>query len=190
MRLFPITSSTPKTVNMTDQIWKEFNEELLGFIKSRVNVDEVSKDILQEVFIKIHKGVNSIKNQDRITSWVYQITRNTIIDYYRKKKLETSDLDLESSLPDEVKEVSKDFSNCIRPFILQLPKPDRDILVATTYQNVSQKEYAANHNMAYSTVKSRLQRARVKLKNSFVDCCGLEADKYGNIISSSDNCHC
>ncbi len=174
---------------MTTKIWKEFNEELLGFIKSRVNEDEVAKDILQEVFIKIHKTIKQLQNQDKVASWVYQITRNTIIDFYRKKKLETSDLDLESSLPDEVEEVTKDFSKCLRPFILQMPKVERDLLMATTYNNVSQKEYAASHEMSYSTVKSRLQRARVKLKQSFVDCCGLESDKYGNIISS-DNCNC
>ena len=175
---------------MTDQIWRDFNQELLGFIKSRVNETTLAEDILQEVFIKIHKGIDQIKSKEKVTSWVYQITRNTIIDFYRKKKIETSDLDLESSLPDEVEPVFKDFSNCLRPFILQLPKADRDLMVATTYQNVSQKEYAASHDMAYSTVKSRVQRARTKLKNSFIDCCHVESDSYGNIISSSEHCKC
>ena len=76
---------------MTEHIWKSFHEQLFGFIKARVHSTETAEDILQEIFIKIHKNVKNIKNEQKIASWVYQITRNTIIDYYRKKKIDTKD---------------------------------------------------------------------------------------------------
>lgn len=176
---------------MTQDIWKAFNQELLGFIKARVNNTENAEDILQEVFIKIHSNINSVNDDNKITSWVYQITRNAIIDFYRKKKVEYPVDEFDQSLPEEINETSADFSKCLKPFILQLPEKDKDILLKTTFEHVSQKEYATNNNLPYSTTKSRVQRARKALNNMFVQCCGVASDKYGNIISSDkEDCSC
>ena len=176
---------------MTGDIWKEFNKELLGFIKARVNNSENAEDILQEVFIKIHKNVSSIQEGKKTASWVYQITRNTIIDFYRKKKKDYTDYIFEKSLPEDIDYSTTDFIKCLKPFILQLPEKDKDILLKTTFENISQKQYALDNNLTYSTVKSRVQRARKQLKKMFVKCCNIEADKYGNIISSrKKECDC
>jgi RNA polymerase sigma-70 factor (ECF subfamily) len=175
---------------MTAQVWNDFNKELLGFIKSRVSAADEAEDILQEVFIKIHGKIDQLKNKGKLTSWVYQITRNTIIDYYRKSKPQLTEL--KEVLADEATDdqVPKDFSRCLRPFIESLSADDQQLVFDTTFNGISQKEYAEVHNMPYSTVKSRLQRARLKVKNAFVECCAVEADAYGNIVNSSDNCNC
>ena len=176
---------------MTKDIWKEFNQELLGFIKARVNNSENAEDILQEVFIKIHKNVNSLKDNKKIASWVYQITRNAIIDFYRKKKNDHTGHEFEKNLPEKIDNSTTDFTKCLKPFILQLPEKDKDILLKTTFENISQKEYSTNNNLSYSATKSRVQRARKQLNKMFVECCGIESDKYGNIISSNnENCDC
>ena len=70
---------------MTKDIWEEFHLELLGFIKTRINDSDTAEDILQEVFVKIHNNTDTLKQNFSLASWVYQITRNTIIDFYRKK---------------------------------------------------------------------------------------------------------
>lgn len=170
---------------MTEQIWKEFNVQLLGFIKSRVNNEEIARDILQEVFIKIHQKIHSIKDDSKITSWVYQITRNTIIDLYRKNKVKTTEFFLEEVLPERIELQNSDFSKFIIPFIKLLPKKDQEILNTISFGNVSQKEYAKRHNLSYSATKSRVQRARAKLKKSFTECCDIQHDNYGNIMSYS-----
>jgi len=176
---------------MTEDVWKEFNKELLGFIKARVNNVENAEDILQEVFIKIHQNTNSLHDHKKIASWVYQITRNTIIDYYRKKKINTSESENFTELPEEMDESTRDFTKCIKPFILKLPYKYQDILLKTTYGNVSQKDYSLINNISYSAAKSRIQRARKQLNNMFVSCCNIESDLYGNILSSKNkNCDC
>ena len=71
----------------TEVIWADFGSKLLSFIKARVNNPENAEDILQEVFIKIHEKSNQLKDERKLTSWIYQITRNAIIDYHRKKKI-------------------------------------------------------------------------------------------------------
>ncbi|MBD78719.1 MAG: RNA polymerase sigma factor SigZ [Crocinitomicaceae bacterium] len=175
----------------TSVIWKNFGDELLGFVQSRVNNKAVAEDILQDVFLKIHLNEKSLTNKDQLVSWIYQITRNTIIDYYRKKKWEYATTDFEKELPLEVGKLSPDFSRCLNSFIKELPDKYSDALEKTSYGNLSQKQYAEKLGLSYSATKSRVQRARKKLKELFVACCKVEADSYGNIMSSTDkNCNC
>ena len=178
-------------MELTERIWSDFHQRLLGFIKKRISNEALAEDILQEVFIKIHKNIASLKDEKKITSWVYNITRNTIIDSYRKNQLKSTELPMDDLLPDKIDESFTDFSRCLTPFINQLKDSDRDVLLKTSFGSVSQKEYARLNNMSYSAVKSRVQRAREKLKVAFEDCCDIESDVYGNIISrvcKKNNC--
>lgn len=179
----------------TQAIWGDFRNELLGFIKSRVNDIDVAEDILQEVFIKIHLNIDSLQKENRLTSWVYQITRNTIIDYYRKKEpLKNANqisMVFEKSLAEELNESNNDFSNCLKSHINELPEKYQDALKKTSFGAMSQKEYAQQVGLSYSAAKSRIQRARQQLKELFVACCSVETDGYGNVISSTqEGCNC
>jgi RNA polymerase sigma-70 factor (ECF subfamily) len=69
-----------------EHVWNDFKAELFGFIKSRIHNQELAEDLLQEVFIKIHANLKALDENANLVSWIYRITRNTIIDYYRKKK--------------------------------------------------------------------------------------------------------
>ena len=46
----------------------------------------MAEDILQDVFVRIHTRTNSLKNNIKLESWIYRITRNAVIDYYRSKR--------------------------------------------------------------------------------------------------------
>ena len=176
---------------MANNIWKEFSEELLAFINARVNNTEIAEDILQDVFVKIYENMHTLKRDEKLTSWVYQITRNTIIDHYRSRRIDTKAYELEVSLPIEMADSPFDFTKCLRYFITRLPYKYKDILLKTTYEHISQKAYAIENNLSYSAAKSRIQRARQKLKELFIEWCGVQADQYGNIISSNEQpCDC
>ena len=164
-----------------EKIWKQFNQKLKRFILKRVKDNDTSNDILQEVFIKINENIHSLKDDKKLDKWIYQITRNVIIDHYRKTKW-TDPLDIcieEETLP---KEAHIKLSRCILPFINQLSVKDREILVLTDIEKIGQKELAEYLGLSYSGAKSRVQRARSKLKDLFQQCCTIEYDKYGTII--------
>ncbi len=80
----------------TEDIWNDRQKKLLVFIKGRV-ADESAEDILQEVFIKIHTKLKCLKENEKLENWLFKITRNSIVDYYRARK----DVD---GLPDWVAE--------------------------------------------------------------------------------------
>jgi len=174
----------------TEKIWEEFNNQLLGFIKSKVNNQSIAKDILQDVFIKIHLKSDTLTENSKLQSWLYQITRNTIIDYYRKKKLPISD-ELSIEIPEVIAEKSLlDFCNCLTPFIENLPDKYKDAILKTELGNLSQKEYANQLGISYSALKSRVQRGKTELKNAFISCCNLKLDKNEKVIPSENSCSC
>jgi RNA polymerase sigma-70 factor (ECF subfamily) len=175
----------------TEVIWADFGSKLLSFIKARVNNPENAEDILQEVFIKIHEKSNQLKDERKLTSWIYQITRNAIIDYHRKKKIPVTSEFTELSSDTPEADLTPQFVKCMIPFVKELPDKYRYALEKTVYGDLSQKEYAEELNITYSAVKSRVQRARQMLKELFTECCSIKTDRYGNIISSAiDDCSC
>ena len=81
-----------KESHKTEKIWLEFNNQLKAFIVRRVKVNSLAEDILQEVFIKIHSNIDNLKDEQKLKGWIFQITRNSIIDYYMKKRIDTREL--------------------------------------------------------------------------------------------------
>lgn len=167
----------------TEEIWNQFRNELHGFILSRVSDKDVADDLLQEIFIKIHLKKDTLQESSKLTSWVYQIARNTIIDHYRKGKAPEDEVEqLELPPVEELEKVGISFNQCIRPFIDRLEPKYKDALVQTSFGNISQKEYARKLDISYSGAKSRIQRARQMVKDQFMACCPIVVDKYGNIV--------
>lgn len=167
---------------MTESIWNRFREELLGFIKARVNNKDDAEDLLQEVFIKIHSKGSTLSKSDKLAPWVFQITRNSITDYYRKTERHVFKENVETGFPEDITYLNKDLLVCLKPFVEQLPEKYRHALLQTSFEDKSQKEYAEENGLSYSAAKSRIQRARKQLKDLFVNCCVINTDKYGNII--------
>ena len=101
----------------TEEIWNRFCCELEQFIKQRIKDKTAAEDLLQDIFIKIHLNKNSLKESDKLTAWVYQITRNTIIDYYRRNKQEIAETNFQELEASEAQEkIRISFNRCILPF--------------------------------------------------------------------------
>lgn len=164
-------------------IWTDLQGELFKFILSRVKNEEVAKDILQEVFIKIHTNIETLKDITKFTSWTYQITRNTIVDYFRKYRKEyigTEELEIPEEDSDSF-DYSK-LSECINQKIKSLTEKYQEAIVLTYLKNYSQKELANHLNISYSGTKSRVQKARDILKEKMLDCPNLETDASGTVL--------
>jgi len=86
------------------EIFKNYRERLIGFIRPRVKNEEDAEDILQEVFYELTESMNLMQPIERLSSWLYTVARNRIIDLYRKKKPDTLLLD---SQDDDGKEISE-----------------------------------------------------------------------------------
>ncbi len=167
----------------TEKIWHEYQEKLASFIRTKVAEDTVD-DLMQDVFIKIHARMDSLREDTRLESWLYQITRNTIIDHYRSKQT-TDELPdwIEHPQPDEEESIRKELSLCLEPMIRELPDKYRNAIQMSEMENKTQKEVAEQENISLSGAKSRVQRGRALLKAMLDDCCQFEINKKNQVIS-------
>ncbi len=172
----------------TNQIWEEFSNKLQMFILKRVKSKHDAEDILQDVFLKIHNKIESLESENKLKSWIYQITRNAIVDYYRNHG-KNPRLEMES--PQQIEDFSDkngfesaeiEISSCIRPMVDDLPEKYKEAILMTEYETLSQKELAKRLGLSKSGAKSRIQRARKNLKNMLLECCHFEFDRLGKII--------
>jgi len=177
----------------TERVWEEFHTPLQQFIRRRISDEETAEDVLQDVFLKIHQHMDALKDVRKLESWIYQITRNVIIDAYRSRRqeatLESAEaLDLPEELPDD--DIVSELLPSVRAMVRNLPELDRQALVLTEYQGLTQKELAERLGLSLSGAKSRVQRAREKLKHQLMECCQIELDRRGHIIDYQPRCQC
>ncbi len=170
----------------TQVIWNEFSGQIRSYLLGKVKQADDADDLLQEIFIKIHNKLGDLKDEKKLAPWIYQIVRNSLTDYYRKNRLETSEFDEESILmdseepPDDI--YSACVSGCLKVFIDRLPEKYRGPLVLSDIKELKQKDIAEQMNLSYSGLKSRVQRGREMIKDMFVDCACVSRDSSGNIL--------
>ncbi|NOH85440.1 RNA polymerase sigma factor SigZ [Vibrio sp. 03-59-1] len=176
-----------------ESIWSVYQSSLKAFLHSRVANPEDAEDLFQEILIKTYDGFQTVTDGSKIKPWLFQIANNTIIDFYRKNNKQ-NDLTADNLWYDEQDEeqIVKALSHCLLPFINQLPEDDAELLIAVEIEGVSQKSYAENNGIKYSTLKSRVKKSRKKLYNLFNSCCNFSIDTQGNIMEynpKSGNCN-
>jgi RNA polymerase sigma-70 factor, ECF subfamily len=175
----------------SEQLWETFSAPLHQFILRRVRDPHNAEDILQDVFLKIHTRIDSLHQQDRVTSWIYQIARNAIADYYRSQR-PTTDVPETLAAPDELVSdvVVQELLPCVAAMVNDLPDTYREALHLTEYQGLSQKQLGERLGISFSGAKSRVQRARTKIKEQLLACCHFQFDSRGRIIDYQSHCAC
>jgi RNA polymerase sigma-70 factor (ECF subfamily) len=175
----------------SEQLWEMFSVPLQHFIRRRVPDPHTAEDILQDVFLKIHAHIDTLRNQERLSSWIYQITRNAIADYYRAQRPTTALLETLVGADDVVDEdVVRELLPCVAAMVDELPESYREALRLTEYGGLSQKELSARLGISFSGAKSRVQRARAKIKEQLLACCHFQFDHAGRIIDYQPQCAC
>jgi RNA polymerase sigma-70 factor (ECF subfamily) len=174
----------------TERVWEEFNMGLKHFILKRVPDEPSAEDILQDVFLKIHTRIDTLREEDKLQSWIYQIARNAITDYYRAHR-DTPDIPEMPYVPeDPFDDVVTDLIPYVKELVDSLPPDYRQALILTEYQGLTQRELAERLGISVSGAKSRVQRAREKLKAMLLDCCHFQFDRRGRVIDYIPNCDC
>lgn len=168
-----------------DDLWQKYHTSLKRFLSSKISNKADVDDIFQDVLIKTFINLPGVKDHTNIKSWLYQVANNTIIDFYRKNAREQNIPVEDMDLTKEPASIKEELSDCIAPFIKALPKEQSELLANIDLQGKSQKEYANELGVSYSTLKSRVQKSRNDLKKVFDECCHFIRDKDGSIYDYS-----
>jgi RNA polymerase sigma-70 factor (ECF subfamily) len=174
------------------RIWADFRAPIKGFISRRIANESDVEDVLQDVFEKVYKNLDDLKDAEKITSWVYRIARNSVIDHYRKHNKAALQIpeDLTVEQPDD-KSANKEIASCLTAMISCLPEKYREAITLTEFENYTLKDLSKKMGLSLSGAKSRVQRARKQLKEMLVNCCQMDFDHLGNIVDykhKTDNC--
>jgi RNA polymerase sigma-70 factor (ECF subfamily) len=180
----------------TQQIWSEFGDRLRAFIARRVDSDADAEDILQDVFLRIHRHAGAVKDGERLVSWLFQVTRNAIADFYRdpgrRRELPSGapyDLERQGGHTWEGLEdpdvaspaVRRELAACLGPMVAQLPPLYRDAVRLVDLEGLLQRDAAARSGITVSGLKSRVQRGRQALKSLLQSCCQVALDAGGRV---------
>lgn len=154
-----------------------YKNKLRKYIDRRTNISNHDReDILQEIFIKIYRNINDYDNSLIFSSWIYRITHNYIIDWYRKNKRHISiSLDDEESklihiLEDENSKIDSQFAHdqenldLIKKEIENLPEDYQEILILKFFEDKSYDEISDILKISLSSVGVKINRAKKLLK--------------------------
>jgi len=169
-------------------VFLQYEDALKGFILKQVKDPQQTKDILHEVLLKVHTHCEKLPEVRNIKAWLYQITRNAVYDYFRAAGKQVA---LETDIADEHEDIfQKQILECVRPLIGLLPETYSQPLILSDLEEKPQQEVANMLGLSLTATKSRIQRARQKLRELFFECCHLELDHAGRLVSMEikDDC--
>ncbi len=165
--------------------WTALASELYPFVRSRVASDADADDVMQEILLRMHRGLGALRDDDRLTSWAYRIARRALVDNARRggrapsPGLEVAEVPGQEPEPPDATE---DLSLVIAAFVAALPSPYREAIVLTELEGMSQREAAEMLGVSLTAMKSRVQRGRAKLRTMLDRCCSIELDARNRVV--------
>jgi RNA polymerase sigma-70 factor (ECF subfamily) len=149
-----------------EQIYTSYYGKVMGYISARIRNRADAEDLCSEVFIKIQRKLEDYDpSKASISTWVFTITRNTVIDHFRRSK-PTEELDENLSDDSEVDEslLNQETLSELAGALKKLPQQLMDILVLRYYDGKPLTEIAELMNLSYGAVKLRHQNALMLLR--------------------------
>jgi RNA polymerase sigma-70 factor (ECF subfamily) len=182
--------------------WARLEGQLRPFIARRIRGAADVDDVLQNVFLRMHTGMDKLRDDDRFGPWLFRVARSAIVDHHRagarhpvagQEALDDTPDDLGS---DDANPVEEELAAHVAPFVAQLPSPYREALTLTELEGLTQKDAAQMLGVPLSTMKSRVQRGRERLRQIFDACCEISLDGRGRVVACEPRperpvpCHC
>ena len=173
------------------EIYAAFQPKILRYLTFMVGAGE-AEDLTQEVFVKVATGLENFRGESQLSTWIYRIATNTLMDRLRSPVLRREDehclpaCSLDAYEPEitdrnvwtgeeqpqvEGQVFQKEMNACLHEHIMKLPEACRTVLIMSEYEGLSNREIAKALNVTLETVKIRLHRARKRLKDDLTANC-------------------
>lgn len=158
--------------------WSQVEGRLRPYIAARVGQPADVDDILQTVLLKAYERGGMVRDPQRLTGWLFAVTRNAITDHFRRRNPVP-----DPPAPPDDDQLSQLVAQSLAGFVELLPPIYRDAVRWVELEGLTQKAAAARAGISLSGMKSRVQRGRAQLVALFHECCALELDRRGGVIA-------
>ncbi|MCA9612218.1 MAG: sigma-70 family RNA polymerase sigma factor [Sandaracinus sp.] len=172
----------------TREVWRALERELRPFVARRVAPSDVD-DVVQEVLLRLNRGLEGLRDEERLGAWVNRVARHVVVDHHRARGRRPSEVgeaseDVVAEEPVELFDGTPEaeLAGYVAIFVAALPSPYREALTLTELEGLSQTEAAEMLGVSPSTMKSRVQRGRVKLREAFEACCEVSLDARRRVV--------
>lgn len=164
-------------------LWRDYRDRLVRFVRRRVEDAATAEDIAHDVLVRAYQRRDTLRSGEKFEAWLYQITRNAVIDHYRARR-PAGELPAELAAPDDEGShaAREELAACMRPLVAALPPRYRDAVTLSELHGLTQNETAERLGLSLSGAKSRVQRARRMLEEKLLACCRVELDNRGAVV--------
>ncbi|TXR54411.1 sigma-70 family RNA polymerase sigma factor [Reinekea thalattae] len=163
--------------------WQDHEAELLSWLKKTIKHDNLlPEDLTQEVFLKLLRQRDGFCQVTHTKAWLFRVAKNLLIDQQRKHagKVDIDEFSIEQ--PEDELELIDYLAQCCLPRVLsEISDDDRAILQACDIDGMKQADYAAQHGLTITAVKSRLRRARQRLQAQLQTACQVQFDEQQHV---------
>ncbi len=149
-----------------EKIYVEYKEKVERYISAKVKNRYDVEDLVSSVFLKVYRSKESFDNRKAsVSTWIYAITRNTVIDYFRKcKEIYPVDFDVVDENDSYEGIVEEDILSDLADALVLLEPKQRDLIILHYYDGKTLKNIAAEFGMSYINIKIMHKKALRFLK--------------------------
>ncbi len=166
--ILELLSGTDSLDRAFRQIFSRYRERLYWVIRRMAGTHEDTDDILQEVFIKVHRHLETFRRQSKLYSWIYRIAVNETLTHIAKKKKKNDMLTEASKGIVERPEVEYDYEEIMKLLqkaVLTLPEKQKMVFLMRYFEDMSYKEISAELDLTVGSLKASYHHAVKKVED-------------------------
>ncbi len=174
------------TVDCLRRAWESHESELLRYLAHELGARDLAQDVLQDVFLKSMMQGTRFCSVENPRAWLFAVARRAMIDHLRgARAFEPVADDLPAIESDERRPVDE-LDGCLRRNLVELPPDDRDVIEQCDLAGTTVRAYADASGLTLAAAKSRLLRARRRLRAALILNCRVRFDDRGQVCCHVD----
>ena len=155
------------------QAWLHNESDIKAWLICKTHDVEQAEDLMQDTFLKALKHQEKFCTLDNARSWLFKMVRNTLIDHMRTHH-PADKLTTEFDIHEQEKAPILGLLSCLPRVLSELDDDDRDVIECCDLYGMTQADYAQLNDISTAGAKSRIQRARQKLKQHLTCACQVK----------------
>jgi len=171
----------PAVLRMT--AWQDIATRLRPYIARHVPPADID-DVLQDTFVRMQRGLPALRDEERLTAWLFQVARSAVAEHGRTRArhpLAAAEPEPPAEAVTDDRDASHGLAACVALFVAMLPTPYREAVTLVELEGLTIREAAAMAGISVSGMKSRVQRGRARLRELFEQCCEIVLDARGRV---------
>eukprot|EP00913_Durusdinium_trenchii_P028402 g26630.t1 len=146
------------------QIVERFHPRVAYFVRKMLADTHRVEDVLQNVWLDVFRGIRSLRNPDALSTWLFRVARDHVYRLHRKRKIATTELNVNDVASDEVPTFQPEDASRIHDALDRLSPEHREVLVLRFLDDLNYAQIAEITSCEIGTVKSRMHYAKRALK--------------------------